>query len=105
MSQQKRLQPISVCFVSPKAYPLFDPGANGVIGGAEVDLYLLATELAKDSDYQVSCITADYDQPTEKTIENVKIIKSLDFKQNQITSAMKIWKALKKANADIYMIK
>ena len=31
---------VSVCFVSPKAYPLFNPDCKGVFGGAEVDLYL-----------------------------------------------------------------
>jgi glycosyltransferase involved in cell wall biosynthesis len=105
MTDSRRPEQIKVCFVSPKAYPLFDTDANGVIGGAEVDLYLLATELAKDPDYNVSCITADYGQPKTQKIENVTIIKSLNFKQNQITGAMKIWKALKSANADIYKMK
>ncbi len=105
MSHQKPSKPISVCFVSPKAYPLFDPAADGVIGGAEVDLYLLATELAKDNHYNVTCITADYKQPDLQIIENVKIIKSLNFKQNQITGAIKIWKAIKKAKANIYKMK
>ncbi|MCF7954856.1 MAG: glycosyltransferase family 4 protein [Phycisphaerae bacterium] len=104
MTVSSHSKPVRVCFVSPKAYPLFNPAADGVIGGAEVDLYLLATELAKDSGFDVSCITADYAQPAEETIENVRVIKSLDFKQNQITSAIKIWKALKRADADVYML-
>lgn len=94
-----------VCFVSPKAYPLFDPSVDSVFGGAEVDLYLLATELAKDDKFDVSCITADYGQGAEESIENVTVIKSLSFKQNPITGAIKIWQAMKKANADIYMVK
>jgi len=94
-----------VCFVCPKAYPLFNPMVESVFGGAEVDLYLLATELAKDDGFDVSCITADYGQPETELIENVTIIKSLDFKQKQITGAIKIWKALKKGDADIYMMK
>jgi len=105
MSQSNTKKPIRVCFVSPKAYPLFNPEVEGVIGGAEVDLYLLATELAKDENFHVTCITADYDQMPEEKIENVTIIKSLNFKQNPITGAVKIYKAMKKANADIYIIK
>ena len=105
MSQKNRSQPIRVCFVSPKAYPLFNPAADGVIGGAEVDLYLLATELAKDENFRVTFITADYGQPTQETIENVRVIKSLNFKQNNLTGAYKIWKAMKKADAQIYMMK
>lgn len=105
MTGAEKNNPIKVCFTSPKAYPLFNPEVNSVFGGAEVDLYLLATELAKDDGFEVSCITADYDQPTTEKIENVTIIKSLSFKQNQITGAIKIWKAMKKADADIYMMK
>ena len=98
-------RPISVCFISPKAYPLFEPDADGVIGGAEVDLYMLATELAKDENYRVSCITADYGQPDTQKYENVTVIKSLDFKKNPIKGAAKIWKAMKIADADVYMMK
>lgn len=105
MAEIQKDNPLKVCFVSPKAYPLFNSTVKGVFGGAEVDLYLLATELAKDKDFEVSCITADYNQPKTEIIENVKIIKSLNFKQNQITGAIRIWKAMKKANANIYMMK
>lgn len=94
-----------VCFVSPKAYPIFNPDVNGVFGGAEVDLYMIGTELAKDESFEVSFIVADYDHPDEEVRENVRILKSLDFKQNQLTGARKIWKALKQADADCYMMK
>lgn len=70
-----------------------------------MDLYFLATELAKDSDFKVSCIVADYGQPTRETIEGVHIIKSVNFKQNPLVGAIKIWRALRKADADMYMIK
>ncbi len=52
-------KPVKVCFVSPKAYPLFNPDCNGAFGGAEVDLCLLSTELAKDQNFHVAFITAD----------------------------------------------
>ena len=96
---------ISVCFVSPKAYPLFDPQCEGVFGGAEVDLYLLGSELAKDSRFEVSFVTADYGQVDEQVRDGIRLIKSLVFSQNPISGAFKIWKALKDASADIYVIK
>jgi len=96
---------IKMCFIAPKAYPLFDPNAKGVFGGAEVDLYFLATELAKDEDFEVSVITADYHQDKLQTIQGVKIIKSLDFKKNAISGAIKVWQALRKADTEMYMIK
>ena len=64
-------QPIRVCFVILNAYPLFNPEAKGVIGGAEVDSYYLASELAKDPNYNVSCIVADYGQEPVEVRENV----------------------------------
>ena len=96
---------IRVCFISPKAYPLFNPDIEAVFGGAEVDLYMVATELAKDEDFDVSFIVADYNQPQDEVRENVRILKSLNFKQNSLVGAIKIWKTLKRADADIYMMK
>ena len=103
MQQDK--EKISVCFVMPKAYPLFDPAVDSVFGGAEVDLYYLSTELAKDKDFNVSFITADYGQNDVETIEDVTVIKSLNFRQNVLAGAVKIWCAMKKADAEIYMLK
>ena len=93
---------IKVCFVCPKAYPLFDPGVNGVFGGAEVDLYTLACELAKDPDYDVSFITADYGQADAETIRGVRIYKSIDFRKSSLAGARQIWRAMKQVDADIY---
>ena len=94
--------PIKICFISPKAYPLFNADVKEVFGGAEVDLYFLSRELAKDKDFQVSFITADYGQEKFETIEGVRIIKSLDFKENPVIGAIKVWRAMRAADADIY---
>ncbi len=93
---------IKVCLVSPKAYPLFNPQYQGIIGGAEVDLYLLALELAKDPQYAVDFITADYGQSPVEVIQNVRVIKSLDFQKNALAGAVQVWRAMKRSNADIY---
>ncbi len=95
--------PVRVCFVAPKAYPLFKPQIKAVVGGAEVDLYFLATELAKDKDFTVSFLVADYGQPETETIEGVRIIKTLDFKESSLAGAIKVWKGLRKADAQIYV--
>jgi glycosyltransferase involved in cell wall biosynthesis len=86
-------------------YPIFNPQVESVFGGAEVDTYMIASELAKDEAFEVSFIVADYGQPQEEVRENIRILKSLNFKQNPVTGALKIWKALKQANADVYMMK
>ncbi|MCK5001122.1 MAG: glycosyltransferase family 4 protein [Anaerohalosphaera sp.] len=99
------IKTVKVCFVMPKAYPLFNPKAEGVIGGAEVDLYYLSTELAKDDGFEVSFIVADYGQNENEVWEGVNVIKSLSFRKNGILGAIRIWSALKVANADVYMTK
>ena len=96
---------VKVCFVMPKAYTLFNPEAKGPFGGAEVDLYIMATELAKDPAFEVDFIVADYGQQPIEQIENVRIIRSLDFKKSSLAGAIKIWKAMRLSDADIYINK
>jgi glycosyltransferase involved in cell wall biosynthesis len=96
---------IKVCFVAPKAYPIFNPAIGNYFGGAEVDLYYLATELAKDGNFEVSFIVADYDQKDIEFIENVTVIKSVNFSKNMLSGLLRTWSTLKKADADIYFLK
>jgi glycosyltransferase involved in cell wall biosynthesis len=99
---------IKICFVAPKAYPLFNPDAKNIknpFGGSEVDLYLLAVELAKDIQFEISFIVADYGQGDSETVENVKVIKSLNFDKNVFSGMFRIWSAMRKADARIYIIK
>ena len=100
MTQTSR--PIKICFISPKAYPLFNPDIKEVFGGAEVDLYFLSRELAKDEDFDVSFITADYGQGPCETIDGVKVIRSLDFRKNPVVGAIKVWRAMHSADSQIY---
>jgi glycosyltransferase involved in cell wall biosynthesis len=105
MADVRNLNRIGVCFVCPKAYPLFNPACKATFGGAEVDLYLLGTQLAKDPAFDVSFVTADYGQPKEEMSDHVTIFKSLTFRENPLSGAWKIWRAMKKARADIYVLK
>ncbi len=102
MNSKDKSKPIRVCFIAPKAYPLFNPDVKKVFGGAEVDLYFLATELAKDENFAVSFIAADYGQQDIETIDNVRIIKSLDFDKNPLSGAARVWRAMHTANSQIY---
>jgi len=97
--------PIKVCFIAPKAYPIFNPAIREVFGGAQLDLYLLATELAKDSAFAVSFITADYGQKLVEVIENVRVIKSFKFRHNSVSATWRLLKAMWIIDADIYFLK
>ena len=92
-------KPIRVCFVALEAYPLFNPTVEAVFGGAEVDLYYLATELAKDKDFEVSFVVGDYGQEPMEIREGITLIKCVDVKHNLFLGSRRIWKALRSADA------
>jgi glycosyltransferase involved in cell wall biosynthesis len=103
MENNAAQNPVRVCFVMPKIYPLFNSAVNAVFGGAEVDFYNLATELAGDMNFSVSCIVADYGQPDKEVRENVTLIKSLDFNKNLFSKSISILHALRRADVSIYL--
>lgn len=100
MASSKKIT--KICFVAPKAYPVFNRNVKKVFGGAELNLYWIATELAKDNRFEVSFITADYGQRCVEMIEGVRVIKSLDFNESKLSGAIKIWKAMQKTDAHVY---
>lgn len=101
----EQVEPIRVCFVILRAYTLFNPEVKGVIGGAEVDFYYIAKELAKDPNYRVSCIVADYGQEPIEIREGVALIKTPDFNKKRVSATFRLWKALHTADAQIYVRK
>jgi len=103
MSSGDRQNQIRVCFVMLKAYPLFNPEVKANFGGAEVDFYYLASELAQDENYKVSCIVADYGQEPIEVRQRVTLIKSLDFGRNLALASLRLWQALRMADAQIYV--
>ena len=56
------LRKIKICFVQAYAYAVFNPKSKAKIGGAEVDLYNIASELAKDKRFDVCFLVADFGQ-------------------------------------------
>jgi glycosyltransferase involved in cell wall biosynthesis len=94
-----------ICFVAPKAYPLFDPRVEEVFGGAEVDVYFLATELAKDPGLKVTMIVADYGQRPVQVLEGVRILRGLSYEQSSVGAAISLWKAFGRADGQVYFIK
>ena len=95
--------PIKVCFETQRAYPLFNSAVDSLFGGTEVDLYFLATELAKDPDFIVSLVLGDYGQPALETRHGVTLIKSVDIKKNFLLGGHRLWRAFRRADADIYL--
>ena len=97
-----------VCFVIPRSYYLFNPNADNAkdkVGGAQKQAYLLSTKLAKNINFDVHFILADFNQPDSEKIENVSLWKSFNFKDNILKRTRKLIKTLKKVNADYYIFR
>lgn len=95
---------LKICFVCPKAYPLFAPDTAGVFGGAEVDLYILSRSLAADGVFDISFVVGDYGQSDGEIREGIKFYKSIRPGEKSVFSPLKIWKAMKRSCADVYML-
>jgi glycosyltransferase involved in cell wall biosynthesis len=97
--------PVGVCFVSPGVYPLFNPNAPGMLGGSQVDAYMIATELANDKRFRVSIVTDHFDQPGVETRGNITIHRTADISYHPLRCMGALWRSLRAANADIYFAK
>ncbi|AKB24333.1 Glycosyltransferase [Methanosarcina sp. MTP4] len=92
-----------LCIVSLKAYPLFNKNCNGIFGGAEVQLYLLAQALSKHEDLDISFIVADYGGKKIEMFNEIKIIKSFRFEDNALSKNLKFLNSLLLSNSNIFV--
>lgn len=96
-----------VCFVAPTTWPLLSRSTIPVVGGAELQQALVATELARRG-YPVSMVSLDYGQDEGTVLDGVKVHKThapdagipvVRFVHPRFTS---LWRAMKRADADVY---
>ena len=66
-------QKIKVCIVSLYSYPLFNPACQGLFGGSEVRMSIIAKGLAQIPELDISLVVLDYGQPEVERIDNVNI--------------------------------
>ncbi len=99
-----------ICLIQTNSYHLFNKkkGPAGSQGGAEIQLYFWARELAKDKNFDVSFVVGDFGQKEIEKIEGVKIYKAVTPKEEssflrKIFQAIKFWKIFKKVDADVYI--
>ncbi|UCF05944.1 MAG: glycosyltransferase family 4 protein [bacterium] len=97
---------MKVCFFSPTAYAYFYPTDSGWAGGAENQQVMIAKHMVNRG-INVSFIVGDYGQPDAELVEGITLIKSFEpFKGNRklrfVSDMLKIQRAMKIADADIY---
>lgn len=98
-----------VCFISLLAYPLFNAQtANNVIGGAEINMVLLARKLSEDPHYEVSFLVDDYGQPPMEIHQGIRVLKykggaHCNNALDKLLRAFKDFHQMVTLNADIFI--
>jgi len=103
------MKKVKICFISLGSYPLFNPQVAKTFGGAEVQMYLMAQEISKRKNFEVSFIVGDYSQKNVEKYGNIKLFKlggNSIFKNNLRIIPIKIIrfiKLIKSISADVYI--
>jgi len=96
--------PVKVCFVGFYAWPLFRPARTGDIGGAEVQLYTLARELARDAGFRVDFIVRNENGGSETidgvTVHKLPLIRKPGLRR-QLAYFAGLWRLLRWIDPDI----
>ncbi len=103
------MEKIKICFISLHAYPLFNPKCEATFGGAEVKLYQLSKEIAKDRRYETFFIVGNFGQNKKEVIDSVEIYRSRSLKKMKFNYVFGFFRQLKffidliRINADVYI--
>lgn len=91
------------------SYPVFARMNNG-FGGAEINLYYISRELAKDPHYEVKFVVGDYGQDPQMVMDNVGIIRVRHLNPerfpsyfHKIVSRLRFCLFVWRDNSDIYV--
>ena len=93
-----------VCFVSLNAYKVFDPHSSANIGGTELQMHALATELANHPDYTVSFVAGDFGQQPIQKMGNTTVYASFPLQKtisNLIRAPFVLWRVLRRIRPDV----
>ena len=110
MNQTKRTDPIKICFVAPGLtviYSLLSGKNPKTMGGPDVHIFLLTKELIKHN-FKISIIVHDEGGMPIEYIDGIEIIKINKDAYclkilNIVLELFRIWNAMRKTNAHIYI--
>ncbi|MCE9642718.1 MAG: glycosyltransferase family 4 protein [Candidatus Andersenbacteria bacterium] len=95
---------IRVSFVCFNAYKLFNRRSSAQIGGTEVQMHTLATSLAKDDRFTVSCIVGNFNQPRVEKFGNITVVSAFKLRKsiwNLLTAPVFLFQALRISRPDV----
>ena len=95
-----------VVFFSLSSYELFFKTENVEHGGAELQLYLLANEMAKKNNFSVKFIVGDYQQNKSVFSDNIEFIKAFNLPKKEsyflkLIKGLKLFLIFRKIDADV----
>lgn len=94
-----------ICFIALSAYPLLAGKKGTRVIGPDVHTTLLAKELIRH-DFEVAFVTYNEGGPHVEYLDGIQVIKAYPLKGSLLLNPMfktfEIWKAMKKAKANIY---
>ena len=95
---------IRVSFVCFNAYKLFNPRSSAQIGGTEVQMHTLATRLAEDNRFTVSCIVGNFNQRRVEKFGNITVVSAFKLSKsiwNLLTAPVFLFQALRISRPDV----
>ncbi|HEX9964281.1 MAG TPA: glycosyltransferase family 4 protein [Allosphingosinicella sp.] len=95
-----------ICFVSFYIYPLLDPKVEVSVGGAEIQIFNLASYMRRIG-HEVSIVVADFGQPDGQVHDGIRLVKAFKPGRNgrlgKIRSKLQLFSALSRSRADLYV--
>ncbi len=80
---EKKINNKKICFFSPASYPFFDKNSETAHGGAEMQMFLLAEYLSKNTEYNIIFFAGNKITPEIKNQTKINLLKSIDLKQKE----------------------
>ncbi|MFM8552514.1 MAG: glycosyltransferase family 4 protein [Nitrospiraceae bacterium] len=94
---------LRVCFISPLGYGLYRPETGLPFGGAEVQFFLLATEMAKNARRQVQVLTTVEQMPGSEVHGPVTVVRRQGLKRlSHVSGAFRRFRGYVEAFRDMH---
>lgn len=93
-----------ITFISLPGYHYYNPTYNdNVFGGAELQIYLITSELAKYPRYKINVLVTNDNKEKKEIIKNIKVTQAFNAKKykTEIIRSYKLYKSLKNEKPDL----